>query len=61
MAFPARLLPEKAIRSEYAHRLQDIAKEVAVSMKKAYRCDGIFIRQHNEPAGGQTVWHYHNA
>jgi histidine triad (HIT) family protein len=28
-------------------------------MKEAYSCDGISIRQHNEPAGYQDVWHYH--
>jgi histidine triad (HIT) family protein len=28
-------------------------------MKEAFTCDGISIRQHNEPAGYQDVWHYH--
>ena len=28
-------------------------------MKAAYSCDGVSIRQHNEPAGNQDVWHYH--
>ena len=28
-------------------------------MKEVYGCDGVSIRQHNEPAGDQTVWHYH--
>ncbi len=45
--------------SEYAHRIQDIAREIAMAMKKVYNCDGISIRLHNEPAGGQTLWHYH--
>ncbi|NQY58330.1 MAG: HIT family protein [Ilumatobacteraceae bacterium] len=31
----------------------------AVAMKRAYRCDGISTRQHNEPAGNQDVWHFH--
>lgn len=35
------------------------AKKVAVAMKKAYVCDGVSTRQHNEPAGNQDVWHYH--
>lgn len=45
--------------SEYAHRIHDILKEIAIAMKDAYKCDGVSTRQHNEPAGGQTVWHYH--
>lgn len=28
-------------------------------MKASYSCDGISTRQHNEPAGNQDVWHYH--
>jgi histidine triad (HIT) family protein len=30
-----------------------------LALKKAYACDGVSTRQHNEPAGGQDVWHYH--
>jgi histidine triad (HIT) family protein len=32
---------------------------VALAMKEAYDCPGTSTRQHNEPAGGQEVWHYH--
>jgi len=28
-------------------------------MPNLYKCDGVSTRQHNEPAGGQEVWHYH--
>lgn len=28
-------------------------------MKISYSCDGISTRQHNEPAGNQDVWHFH--
>jgi histidine triad (HIT) family protein len=28
-------------------------------MRIAYACDGISLRQHNEPAGDQDVWHLH--
>jgi len=28
-------------------------------MKSSYKCDGISMRQHNEPAGNQDIWHYH--
>ena len=35
------------------------SQQIARAMKLAYRCDGISVRQHNEPAGNQDVWHYH--
>jgi histidine triad (HIT) family protein len=35
------------------------ARAVALAMKVTYHCDGILIRQHNEPAGGQNIYHYH--
>jgi histidine triad (HIT) family protein len=35
------------------------AKDIALAMKAVYHCDGISLRQHNEPAGNQDVWHYH--
>ena len=34
-------------------------KILSFAMKNAFRCDGISTRQHNEPAGNQDVWHYH--
>ncbi|GHO81671.1 hydrolase [Ktedonobacter sp. SOSP1-85] len=45
--------------SIYAHRIQDVAREIAIAFKAAYQCDGVSTRQHNEPAGNQDVWHYH--
>jgi histidine triad (HIT) family protein len=36
-----------------------LSKDVALAMKAEYQCDGILIRQHNEPAGDQNIWHYH--
>jgi len=35
------------------------SKRLALAMKDIYQCDGISVRQHNEPAGNQEVWHYH--
>ena len=35
------------------------AKMIAIAIRKTYECDGITIRQHNEPAGGQDLWHFH--
>jgi hypothetical protein len=34
-------------------------KRLALTLKQVLACDGVTIRQHNEPAGGQDVWHYH--
>jgi histidine triad (HIT) family protein len=28
-------------------------------MKAVWACDGVSVRQHNEPVGNQDVWHYH--
>jgi histidine triad (HIT) family protein len=42
-----------------AAKIHEYSRAVAIAMKSAYHCDGISIRQHNEPAGGQDVWHYH--
>jgi histidine triad (HIT) family protein len=40
-------------------KISILAKKIALAMKKAYKCDGVSTRQHNEPAGNQEVWHYH--
>ena len=37
----------------------EIVRKISIVIKKAYKCEGITIRQHNEPIGGQDVWHYH--
>lgn len=42
-----------------AAKIHECARFVALAMKSAYGCDGITLRQNNEPAGGQDVWHYH--
>ena len=34
-------------------------RDAALAMKRAYGCPGTSIRQHNEPAGNQDVWHLH--
>jgi histidine triad (HIT) family protein len=43
----------------YAQDIHRITKSLAIAMKTVYSCDGISTRQHNEPAGNQDVWHYH--
>lgn len=35
------------------------SQRIALALKSAYGCDGVSIRQHNEPSGNQDVWHYH--
>lgn len=47
------------IEEKYLHRIMDVAKKIAITMKKAYKCDGITIRQNNEPASMQHSFHYH--
>lgn len=36
-----------------------LVQRVAVAMRSVYDCEGISIRQHNEPAGDQDLWHVH--
>jgi len=43
----------------YSQEIHRVARIISFAMKDAYSCDGISIRQHNEPAGYQDVWHYH--
>jgi histidine triad (HIT) family protein len=45
--------------NQVATHIHALAKEVAIAMKAAWKCDGISTRQHNEPAGNQDTWHYH--
>lgn len=47
-------LPEKI-----GHRIFDISKLMSKGIKEVYGCDGITIRQNNEPAGDQHAFHYH--
>ncbi len=44
---------------DLAHKIHELAQAVAYAMKAAYGCDGVTTWQSNEPAGNQTVWHYH--
>ncbi len=34
-------------------------RKVARALKIAYKCEGVSVRQNNEKAGDQDVWHYH--
>lgn len=44
---------------EYLSKVMPLAKKVALSLKKTLKCDGVNVLQNNEPAAGQTVFHYH--
>jgi histidine triad (HIT) family protein len=44
---------------EHGHAVQDLIQEIAIAIRNSYDCHGVSIRQHNEPAGGQDVPHYH--
>jgi histidine triad (HIT) family protein len=44
---------------EIGHHIFDFSKQATIALKKVYGCDGTSIRQHNEPAGNQHIWHFH--
>lgn len=48
-----------ALSSEDGYAVWELAQRIAVGFRSAYGCEGTSIRQHNEPAGGQDVWHLH--
>ena len=48
-----------ALPDALAIGLQSTVRSIALALKAAFDCPGISTRQHNEPAGGQDVWHYH--
>lgn len=44
---------------EMAAEAMKLAKKMALRMKDRLNCDGMNIVQNNEPAAGQTVFHFH--
>jgi len=44
---------------ELSVKIHALSRDVALAMKSEYHCDGIMLRQNNEPAGDQSIWHYH--
>lgn len=48
-----------SLPSKYAMPIQEATQVIAQALTSAFKCPGISTRQHNEPAGGQDVWHYH--
>lgn len=47
------------ISDETLSHVHIIAKQIAIALKETYTCDGTSIRQHNEPAGNQDMFHLH--
>lgn len=48
-----------ALPESLAAPIQRAVRRAALALRIGYRCDGTSTRQHNEPAGGQDVWHFH--
>ena len=48
-----------ALPTELAVPIQETSQAIAKALKSAFNCPGTSTRQHNEPSGGQDVWHYH--
>ena len=44
---------------ELLAKVGTMQRDVALAMKLAWGPEGTSVRQHNEPAGNQHVWHYH--
>ncbi len=47
------------LSDEYAHRIIDVSKKIAIALKSARKCDGVMVLQNNEPASNQHAFHYH--
>lgn len=45
--------------SVIGHRIFDVSQKMSLALKVEYQCDGITLRQNNEPAGDQHALHYH--
>lgn len=48
-----------SIAPEDNRAVWDLVREVAIAIRETYDCEGTSVRQHNEPAGDQDVWHLH--
>ncbi|MGY0237120.1 HIT family protein [Longispora urticae] len=44
---------------EAGHAVSDLVREMANAVRHSYGCAGVTVRQNNEPAGDQDVWHFH--
>ncbi|HSW89874.1 MAG TPA: HIT family protein [Patescibacteria group bacterium] len=59
------VIPNKHIENIYdvdeqtLGRVYVTTKKVALALKDVYHCEGVTIRQNNEPIGNQEIWHFH--
>ncbi|MDO5493281.1 MAG: HIT family protein [Nesterenkonia sp.] len=44
---------------DLAAKIGIMSRDVALAIRLAWDPEGTSVRQHNEPAGNQHVWHYH--
>jgi histidine triad (HIT) family protein len=57
---PLRHIPNLyELPDDLAGPILQLAARVARALKHAFAADGISLRQHNEPAGGQEIFHFH--
>lgn len=47
------------IPAPYLHHIAEVSQKIAVALKSVRNCDGVMIKQNNEPASGQHAFHYH--
>ena len=47
------------LEDELLAKISIMSRDVSKAMKLAWNPEGTSVRQHNEPAGNQHVWHYH--
>lgn len=47
------------LEDELLAKISIMSRKVALATKLAWNPEGTSLRQHNEPAGNQHVWHYH--
>jgi histidine triad (HIT) family protein len=47
------------IPPETGAALFEASRQVAIALKRVYKCEGTSTRQHNEPAGYQEIFHFH--
>lgn len=47
------------IPDEVLGEVYKTVKKLAIAIRNTYGCDGTSTRQHNEPAGNQSLWHFH--
>ncbi|MEU2202583.1 HIT family protein [Isoptericola sp. NPDC019482] len=48
-----------ALSAEDGREVWDLTQRVAEGIRTSYDCAGTSVRQHNEPAGDQDLWHLH--